>query len=306
MDVHPFADPAAFYDRAAPFLMADEAAHILPLGIAGSLVRHPPDSAARPYLAVVEEGGAVVAAALMTPPHNLVLSRVADPAALDALVADLLDAGLRPPGVHAPAPTSQRFAARWCAATGQTNRHAMAQRIYALERVIPPAGVPGELRPVTAAERDLAVAWVIAFNAEAETAPDPAQAIRMVDRRMTDPADALSLWWHDGRPVALVGGAGPTPGGIRIGPVYTPPEQRRRGYASAATAALSQRLLDGGRRRCFLFADLANPTANRIYQAIGYRPVCDVDEYRFAPQTRLARPACDRGTELASIRDACP
>jgi hypothetical protein len=25
----------------------------------------------------------------------------------------------------------------------------------------------------------------------------------------------------------------------------------------------------------------ANPTSNRIYKAIGYEPVCDVDEYEF-------------------------
>ena len=30
-----------------------------------------------------------------------------------------------------------------------------------------------------------------------------------------------------------------------------------------------------------LFTDLSNPTSNYIYQAIGYKPVCDVDEYKF-------------------------
>jgi predicted GNAT family acetyltransferase len=68
---------------------------------------------------------------------------------------------------------------------------------------------------------------------------------------------------------------------MRIGPVYTPPALRKRGYASALTAALSQELLDSGRKFCFLFTDLANPTSNRIYQQIGYQAVCDVDEYRF-------------------------
>jgi len=40
-------------------------------------------------------------------------------------------------------------------------------------------------------------------------------------------------------------------------------------------------LLDEGRRFCALFTDLANPTSNRIYHKIGYRPVCDFDEYVF-------------------------
>jgi len=46
-------------------------------------------------------------------------------------------------------------------------------------------------------------------------------------------------------------------------------------------AGVSQHLLDGGRIFCTLFTDLANPTSNHIYQAIGYEPVCDVDEYQF-------------------------
>lgn len=73
----------------------------------------------------------------------------------------------------------------------------------------------------------------------------------------------------------------PTPHGARIGPVYTPPAARRRGYASALTAAIIRHYLDAGRRLCFLFTDLANPTSNRTYQAIGYEPVTDVNQYRF-------------------------
>ena len=79
----------------------------------------------------------------------------------------------------------------------------------------------------------------------------------------------------------MAGCTGWTPRGVRINAVYTPPQSRRRGYASACVAALSQLLLGAGRQFCFLFTDLANPTSNRIYQQIGYRAVCDVDEYAF-------------------------
>jgi hypothetical protein len=81
--------------------------------------------------------------------------------------------------------------------------------------------------------------------------------------------------------VSLAGWGGPTPNGIRIGPVYTPPEHRRRGYGSAVTAAASERNLDRGCRFCFLYTDLANPTSNRIYMDLGYEPVGDSAEYRF-------------------------
>ena len=94
---------------------------------------------------------------------------------------------------------------------------------------------------------------------------------------------ALWLWEGEGEPVTLVGAGGDTPNGIRIGPVYTPPPHRGRGYASNLTAAVSQTLLDEGRRFCFLYTNLANGTANRIYQAIGYEPVTDAVMIRFDP-----------------------
>lgn len=65
--------------------------------------------------------------------------------------------------------------------------------------------------------------------------------------------------------------------------MYTPPEARGRGYATSLTAAASADQLERGRRFCFLFTDLANPTSNAICQSIGYVPVCDMDQYRFDP-----------------------
>ena len=78
--------------------------------------------------------------------------------------------------------------------------------------------------------------------------------------------------------MAFLGWSSATPSSARIGPVYTPPEHRRRGYAGAATAALSRLLLAEGRHFCTLFADLANPTAGGIYRTIGFRPVRKFDE----------------------------
>jgi hypothetical protein len=79
----------------------------------------------------------------------------------------------------------------------------------------------------------------------------------------------------------MTGNTGPTPNGIRIGPVYTPPEHRGKGYASNLVATQSQWLLDSGRRFCFLYTDLANPISNSIYQRIGYRQVAESAEYSF-------------------------
>jgi predicted GNAT family acetyltransferase len=108
----------------------------------------------------------------------------------------------------------------------------------------------------------------------------------MFEHRLASPTAGFLVWEDGGEPVSLAGWGGATPNGIRVGPVYTPPELRGRGYATALTAELSRRLLDGrlfegGRRFCFLYTDLANPTSNAIYERIGYRRVAESAEIVF-------------------------
>jgi predicted GNAT family acetyltransferase len=90
------------------------------------------------------------------------------------------------------------------------------------------------------------------------------------------------LWEVDGAPVAQATARPVVAGMSRIGPVYTPPEHRRHGYAAAVTAAASRWALDQGAQRVLLFTDLANPITNRLYPRIGYRPLHDTVELRFA------------------------
>jgi predicted GNAT family acetyltransferase len=141
------------------------------------------------------------------------------------------------------------------------------------------------MRRANAGDRELLARWIAAFSAEAGT--EPVEPHEWADRSLAaDPAlRGIYLWEDGGVVVSLAGYTGPTRHGMRLGPVYTPPELRGHGYASAVTAALTQMLLDGGRRFCSLFTDLANPTSNKIYQEIGYRPVVDVDIYAFAAST---------------------
>jgi predicted GNAT family acetyltransferase len=185
--------------------------------------------------------------------------------------------------VTAPVESAQAFAERWCAKHDVTPERLIAERTYRLERVVPPTNVPGHVRVATLADRGLLVAWVEAFIGEALAPGTPEAAASLVDRSFRAGTRTWYLW-EDGQPVSVAAAGGPTPNGIRIGPVYTPSVLRGHGYASAVTAAASQAQLDQGRRFVFLFTDLANPTSNRIYQRIGYEPVIDVDQLRFVPR----------------------
>jgi predicted GNAT family acetyltransferase len=230
---------------------------------------------------VTDAGGRVVAATLRTPPYNQVLSSVDDPAAVDQLVDALRDDPL--PGVLGPTEAAARFAVRWTEATGQAAHVQMAERIFRLERVIAPLRpASGSWRMAQPRDHDLLARWLVEFATEAtpDAAPLP-DATAAADRWIARRGRVAYLWEDGGEVVSWVGAGGETPHGIRIGPVYTPPPMRARGYASSLTAAASADQLEHGRRFCFLFTDLANPTSNKIYRAIGYEPVCDVDQYRF-------------------------
>jgi predicted GNAT family acetyltransferase len=288
MRVERFTDIGAFAARIEPYLLTHEATHCLMLGLLSTLPREPMAAAEIPYMALVGEQGEVVLVAMRTPPFNVILSliapelaSVAATEALELIASDLWSRYHETlPGVNAPVPVARLFAERWQERTGRAARLIFHERVYALERVIPAAGVSGAYRRVTEADRDLLIRWIAEFSAEALGPIERIDAAEWVDNFYATPSRGGYLW-EDGATVTWVGYGSPTPHGVRIGPVYTPPKHRGHGYASACVAALSQHLLESGRTFCFLFTDLANPTANHIYQAVGYNPVNDVDVYEF-------------------------
>jgi uncharacterized protein len=282
MRVERHQDANSFLSQAGAFLGAREAEHNLILGLSSRLRTDPRLYGEDPYFAVaLEDGERVVAVTMRTPPHNLILSEVDDDQALATLADDAQDAFGSLPGVGGPRVAVEQFVPLWQERTGTSARVVMRLRIYRAEHVDRPAGVPGAMRPYVERDRELTISWMDAFVDEAMEEPPPESSDEWLDRRISDSDSGIVMWEVDGAVVSMGGYGGLTPNGIRIGPIYTPPDQRRRGYGSAVTADLTQMLLDRGRRFCFLYTDLANPTSNSIYQQIGYRPVGDSDQWAF-------------------------
>lgn len=282
MDVRRLADLSAFLEAAGPLLLEDEPRHNLMLGIAGTLANHP--GVYREHrLWLVEHDGRVAGAALQTPPFNLVVARPTFGGAMAALAGAIHAQGVELPGATAAVPEVNSFAQAWMRCTGVRARRRMAQRIYRVTTVQSPAGVLGRARAAAESDRALLVSWVQAFADEVlSEVESPAQrAEQTVDARLRQGTGGFMLWENGGETVSLAGWGGETPNGVRIGPVYTPPEDRRRGYGSAVTAAVSAERLAASRRFCFLYTDLANPTSNKIYTDIGYEPICDSVDYAF-------------------------
>ncbi|HXW38633.1 MAG TPA: GNAT family N-acetyltransferase, partial [Acidimicrobiales bacterium] len=154
----------------------------------------------------------------------------------------------------------------------------LGNRLYEVARLVPPRAAPGACRVAEPGDRWLLVEWFDAFAREAVTDRPSADTAAMVEHRI----DGGELWiWEDGQPVAMTGLNPTVAGAARVGPVYTPTSQRNRGYASALVGEVSRAVLARG-DRCILYTDLANPTSNSVYRALGYRAVDEVLVYRFA------------------------
>jgi uncharacterized protein len=282
MSISITSDARAFAAVAGPFLGAqlerEQLARVLEGVLQGRHAEHP-----NHFLAVHDGGGELVAVALRTPPHSLMSTTLPDPAS--SLAAELIDVWVaRDPdvvGIGAEPETARALAAAWARRTGGESRLEVRMAMHAATAIEdPPQQIAGRMRRAVADERDQVVRWWRAFYAEAEPLhPDDAErdvAARYGDR-------SLYVWEDGGEPVSLICGRLTGNGYGWIGPVYTPPERRRRGYAAAGVAATSRRLLDAGASRCLLFTDLDNPTSNKIYHEVGYRRFADWEQHRFTP-----------------------
>lgn len=223
--------------------------------------------------------GQLTAVALRTPPWPLLAAGFDDPDLAAELVHEWIQHDPEVPGVSAQPATAQAISAAWSQQTGGFAHRQFAEAMHVLTNVSPPKrAAPGHLRGATTKDRDLLVEWDREFAIETGIGTGE-NAERMVDIRTA--ARRQMVWEDGGTPVSTVGFNPEIAGTVRVGPVYTPKNQRGHGYATAAVAATSQMLLDRGAQRCMLFTDLANPISNHIYASVGYVRFGDWEQHGF-------------------------
>lgn len=280
-------DAAEFLAAAGEHLAADP----ILTSVVTVNAHRPRTEVTQPYwwLVVRDRDGAVAGVGMRTArvaPHPLYLLPMPTAAAV-ALARALHDRGELAFAVNGALPAAEACAAELARLHGGRVETVVRTRLHELHDLVPPPAVPGRLRTATEDDAELVAAWIAAFGGDADdqagrprgTGPthDPANLLLRL-------ADGQFWLWLDetGQPVSLIGATPPQYGVARIAPVYTPPEHRRRGWAGNAVAEVSRRLQAAGLRVC-LFADQANPTSNRIYTALGYRPVVDMANHLVLP-----------------------
>jgi predicted GNAT family acetyltransferase len=282
-DWHLTEDVDVFLARAGEFLRSRPGLHVMQLTWAERVRTRGADAFGpeTPVFGVLERAGEVRATFYRLPPRGLSLSPLT-PEQADSLAARLASLGHSPRSVSAGHSTATAFAEAWQRHTGATPKLRDTRLcLYRLGTLTPPEPLPAG-RGRVLGEQDLeqvmfwcgefakAVGEVVSIDA------DSWAGTRFADKRYT-------LWeTPDGTPVSIAGMNPMIGGQIQVDIVYTPAHLRGRGYAGAVTAEVSRAALAAGARDVVLFADLANPTSNALYQRLGYRPLTNWAVYDFS------------------------
>ena len=264
-------DPVSVLSKAGEFLASQPVLHNLILTLLHARVAY--REPGRYWMAIDREK--VVGLVVQSPLTYPATLTPMDPRVVAAMVDAIAEMGVSLAGVNGDAATAASFAGQWTERRRSAAMPFQGNRLYELLELGSTPGVKGTLRQAVPSDRNLIVRWTHAFQTEIG---EPANDTELrVDRGLA----ARELWvWDDGQTVSMAVSRKPVAGVVRLAGVYTPPEQRKRGYAAACVYALSKHLRDAG-YRCILYTDLANPTSNSIYRRIGYRAVAETLRYRF-------------------------
>jgi len=283
LQLHLFSDPKLFLQETKPCLLRNETQSSMILGIVDSLVEDINCYGSSVVLSCAKQQNEIVIVAICTHPFPMLMacSESIQQSQIKDFVLQLSNQNidLNFSGVLGETSVSLWFASEWASVRGLKSELRVHERLFSLNQVSPQS-LKGTMRPTTSDDIPIAVQWFQEFSIEALKE-------ECTEKSKTRFAKKVALgqvfFWisEQGVPVSMAGTPRKSPNTISIGPVYTPPTHRKNGFASMLVSALSQEKLNEGFKECILMTDLSNPTSNKIYEAIGYRRVCEMDEHGF-------------------------
>jgi predicted GNAT family acetyltransferase len=280
MDVRPFEDAGSFAREAATYVSADPFSSSVIAVQVDAVIRGIRDAGPRDRYWTVVEADQTLGIAMHTPPHSVFLARMPAPAAV-ALAHSLAETSPGLPGVSGELHAVAAFADKWTERTGQGSSTAVLMRMYRLAELTFPREIGGRSRPAAQGDVEVVAGWLEAFHHEAQPHAPIADWRGLAEQRIR--AGQFRLWEDEKQPVSVAGFSNAVEGVSRVGPVYTPLGQRRRGYGAAVTAQATAAAINAGAKHVVLYTDLSNPTSNAIYQTIGFRDDHDAEERTFHP-----------------------
>ena len=281
MEVITYPNASAFLSENQAFIEQEETVNSLLLGLSIGLSKQQETEGSRFFS--VQQTGDIQMVAINTPGRYLILTNPFLPEAIPTLIDHLIEKGIHYPGCIGPEGASLTFAYHWMEKRRGSYEYEMKNLCYELREVIWPPKPAGQMRLGLEKDIPLLTQWFNNFVKEAMEQSESMEVSRsIVEKKIAD--QLIYVWEVEGIICCMAAKARPTANGVSINYVYTPKEQRKRGYAAQLVAHLSQLILEDGYTFCTLFADAEFPSSNRIYQKIGYREKGKFYNIRFLPK----------------------
>ncbi|HDR7515629.1 GNAT family N-acetyltransferase [Bacillus mobilis] len=266
--LHVYEEIFTFKEEVTPFLEKNEQENNLILGVL-QMVQQPI------FMGVAKQEEEIALVFLQTEEKKQIIVATSEIAEEDIaeLAKELMKVYPNVPGLIGNKKIVQKLAEEIAKLEQKKTTVAMEQGVYELKQVKKKWNGDGIFREVSSEERPLIEQWIYQFCEDVKLPTTKEEAKQTAHTLITN--RRLFGLEVDGKLVSVAAKTRPTTNNITVNFVYTPKEERKKGYASSCVAALSQRMLDEGYKTTTLYTDLANPTSNKIYQEIGYEQIAE-------------------------------
>ncbi|MFP7732423.1 GNAT family N-acetyltransferase [Priestia aryabhattai] len=269
IQLHRYREVQEFKNQVEPLLSKNEVLHNLALGILHSL-----NESIKPnFMGVFLKNNHAALVLLQTHPQQIILSQIQQLTDLELNEAAELLQEIEIPGLVGERQTVLYLSQQLANLKNQEASLKMDQRIYRLDKVKKASDTDGVLVKARLKQLPLVTEWIEKFMENIGEPVSKEQAAKAGEAFIE--AGGLFLWEVNGKYVSMANATRPTAHNITINYVYTPREERKKGYASSCVSTLSQLMLDSGFQTTSLYTDVTNPTSNKIYIDIGYEHVAD-------------------------------
>ncbi|MDA1883288.1 GNAT family N-acetyltransferase [Bacillus cereus group sp. BY105LC] len=268
IQLHVYEEIVNFKEEVTPFLEKNEQENNLILGVL-QMVHQPI------FMGIAKQGEEIAVVFLQTEEKKQIIVATSEMVEEDIveLAKKLAEVYPDVPGLIGNKKIVQRLAEEIAVLENKKTTVAMEQGIYELKQVKKKWNGDEVFREVNSDELTLIEQWIYQFCEDVNLPTTKEEAKQTAHTLITN--HRLFGLEVDGKLVSVAAKTRPTKNNITVNFVYTPKEERKKGYASNCVAALSQRMLDEGYKTTTLYTDLANPTSNKIYQEIGYEQIAE-------------------------------
>ncbi|ADY22705.1 GNAT family N-acetyltransferase [Bacillus paranthracis] len=268
IQLHVYEEIVNFKEEVTPFLEKNEQENNLILGVL-QMVHQPI------FMGIAKQGEEIAVVFLQTEEKKQIIVATSEISgvAIKELAKELTKIYPDIPGLIGDKKVVQHLAEEIAVLENKKTNVVMEQGVYELKEVKKKPGKDGFFREVSSDELTLIEQWIYQFCEDVNLPTTKEEAKQTAHTLITN--HRLFGLEVDGKLVSVAAQTRPTKNNITVNFVYTPKEERKKGYASNCVAALSQRMLDEGYKTTTLYTDLANPTSNKIYQEIGYEQIAE-------------------------------